>query len=206
MICERARLEGAPFPNQKSYLMKKLLILLAAFAVLVSCGSRYSGSNGEKTQKDAEAEFLSSLTQESQDAVLALADECMDKLMAGEVEEAVDMIYVLYDDVLYKKSDSYTAELQMRFRMFPVRSYERLYYSFSTEGNNDISYSYVFSPAKDGSPAQTMKLMFNPVYVDGQWYLALKDVGMSSKDLPKDLQIHELAPAPNTPRLNRKSE
>jgi hypothetical protein len=116
------------------------------------------------------------------------------------------MIYVLYDDVLYKKSDSYSAELQMRFRMFPVRSYERLYYSFSTEGNNDISYSYVFSPAKDGSPAQTMKLMFNPVYVDGQWYLALKDVGMSSKDLPKELQIHELAPAPNTPRLNRKSE
>ena len=98
--------------------MKKLLILLAAFAVLVSCGPRYSGSNGEKTQKDAEAEFLSSLTQESQDAVLALADECMDKLMAGEVEEAVDMIYVLYDDVLYKKSDSYSAELQMRFCHF----------------------------------------------------------------------------------------
>lgn len=186
--------------------MKKFCILLAAFAVLVSCGPRYSGSNGEKTQKDAEAEFLSSLTQESQDAVLALADECMDKLMAGEVEEAVDMIYVLYDDVLYKKSDSYTAELMMRFRMFPVRSYERLYYSFSTEGNNDISYSYVFSPAKDGSPAQTIKLMFNPVYVEGQWYLALKDVGMSSKDLPKNLQIHELAPAPNTPRLNKKPE
>lgn len=188
--------------------MKKLFILLVAFAVLASCGpkSNYSGSNGEKTQKDAEAEFVTSLTNDSQEAVLALADECMGMLQSGQVEEALDMIYVLYDDVVYKKSDSFTSDLAMRFRMFPVRSFERLYYSFSTEGNNDISYSYVFEPAKDGKPAQTMKLMFNPVYVDGEWYLTFKDVGQSSRDLPVENQIHELSPAPSAPRLNKKPE
>ena len=72
--------------------MKKLLILLAAFAVLVSCGPKYSGSNGEETQKDAEAEFVSSLKQEDKDAMLALADSFMDKLQAGEVDEALDKI------------------------------------------------------------------------------------------------------------------
>ena len=60
--------------------MKKLLILLAAFAVLVSCGPKYSGSNGEKTQKDAEAEFVSSLTKADKDALMSLADGFMDKL------------------------------------------------------------------------------------------------------------------------------
>ena len=51
-----------------------------------------------------------------------------------------------------------------------------------------------------------MKLMLNPVYVDGQWYLTFKEVGQSSKALPKEKQIHDLAPAPNAPRLNKRSE
>ena len=194
------------FKNKKSYRMKRLFILFAAFAVLVSCGPRYSGSNGEKTQKDAEAEFLASLTQSDQDAVLALADEFMDKLKAGQVEDALDMIYVLYNDVLYKKSEAYTSDLVKRFKMFPVVEYERLYSSFSTEGNNDISYAYSFKKGSDGNPSQTMKLMLNPVLADGQWYLTFKDGTQSSKDLPKEKQIHELAPAPNTPRVFKPSE
>ena len=186
--------------------MKRLNFLLAALVVLVSCGPHYSGSRGEKTQKDAEAEFLSSLTKSSEEAVLALADGFLGKLQAGQVEEAVNMIYVLYNDVVYQKSASYTNQLLQRFRSIPVLSFERVYYSFSTEGNNDISYSYVFAPATETMPAQTMKLMLNPVYVDGEWYLTFKDVGQSSKTLPLEKQIHELAPAPTAPRLNKKPE
>lgn len=186
--------------------MKNLFILLAAFAVLVSCGPKYSGSHGEKTQKDAEKEFVSSLSDSDEQAVLALADECMGKLQAGQVDEAVDMIYVLYNDVLYRKSDTYTAQLVSRFKMFPVRSFERVYYAFSTEGNNDISYTYIISPATSTESAQTMKVMFNPVFIDGQWYLTLKDAGQSSRDLPVEKQIHELAPAPDAPRLNKRPE
>jgi len=186
--------------------MKKIFILLVAFAVLVSCksGHRYSGSNGEKTQKDAEAEFVSSLSKSDEEALLTLADDFMTKMQSGQVDEALDMIHVLYNDVVYKKSVEYTQQLKQRFSAFPVKSFERVYYSFSTEGNNDISYSYTFAPATDTRPAQTMKLMLNPVYVDGQWYLTFKDVGQSSKALPADKQIHELAPAPTAPRLNKK--
>ena len=186
--------------------MKRIFILLAAVAVLASCGPKYSGSRGEKTQKDAEAEFVSSLTQSDQDAVLALADECMGKLKDGRVDEALDMIYVLYNDVLYKKSATYTEELKRRFQSFPVRSFERVYYSFSTEGNNDISYSYVFIPPTDTDPAETMKLMFNPVFIDGTWYLTFKDGNQSSRDMREENQIHELAPAHTAPRLNLKPD
>lgn len=185
--------------------MKKLIFILSVLALVASCRPHYSGSRGEKTQKDAEAEFLKSLSSSDQDAVLDLADDCMRKLQAGQVEEAVDMIYVLYHDVVYKKSDSYTAQLISRFkRQFPVMTFERLYYSFSTEGNNDISYSYTFGPEVNGN-APTMKLMFNPVYVEGKWYLTFKDGSQSSRDLPLDKQIHEMAPAPATPRLNKRS-
>ena len=184
--------------------MKRFSILLLSLLVLVSCGPRYSGLNGVKTQKDAEAEFTASLTDKAKSDVEELADRCMELLKDGSVDEAVDMIYVLYNDVVYKKSDSYTLQLQRRFRTFPVLSYERLYTSFSTEGNNDISYQYVFKEASEGSPASTMKLMFNPVYVDGEWYLTFKEMGQSSKDLPVDKQINDQAPAPNTPRLNKR--
>ena len=188
--------------------MKKLIFILSVLILVASCksGTHYSGSRGEKTQKDAEAEFLSSLTQSAQDDVLNLADECMKKFQVGQVEEAVDMIYVLYNNVVYKKSASYTTSLINRFkRQFPVMSFKRLYYSFSTEGNNDISYSYTFGPEENGN-APTMKLMFNPVYVDGKWYLTFKDGSQSSRDLPLDKQIHEMAPAPQAPRLNKKAE
>ena len=184
--------------------MKRFYIILLALLVFASCGPRYSGAGGVKTQKDAEAEFTSSLTDKSKSEVVELADKCMERLKGGFVDEAVDMIYVLYNDVVYKKSDSYTLQLQRRFRTFPVLSYERLYYSFSTEGNNDISYQYVFKEASEGSPASTMKLMFNPVYVDGEWYLTFKEMGQSSRDLPVDKQISDQAPAPNTPRLNKR--
>ena len=188
--------------------MKKIFILLAAFAVLVSCksGHRYSGSNGEKTQKDAEAEFVSSLSKSDEEAVLALADDFMGKMQAGQVDEALDMIHVLHNNVVYKKSAEYTEHLKQRFTQFPVRSFKREYHSFSTEGNNDISYTYVFVPATETDAAETMKLMLNPVYVNGNWYLTFKDLGQSSKALPADKQIHELAPAPTAPRLNKKPE
>lgn len=184
--------------------MKKLVFILTVLALVASCRPRYSGAHGEKTQKDAEAEFVSSLSQTDQDAVLALAEDCMKKLQAGQVEEAVDMIYILHDNVVYQKSDDYTVQLVNRFTSgFPVLTYERLYYSFSTEGNNDISYSYTFGPAGDNGQAPTMKLMFNPVFVNGQWYLTFKDGAQSSKDLPLDKQINDMAPAPVAPRLNK---
>ena len=188
--------------------MKKIVFILSILVLVASCksGISYSGAHGEKTQKDAEAEFLSSLTESDQDAVLDMAEDFMKKLKDGQVEEAVDMIYVLHNDVVYKKSAEYTAQLVSRFKyMFPVLTYERRYYSFSTEGNNDISYSYTFGPERDGQ-APSMKLMFNPVYVDGQWYLTFKDGSQSSKDLPVEKQINEMAPAPKDIRLNKKPE
>ena len=188
--------------------MKKIVFILSILVLVASCksGISYSGAHGEKTQKDAEAEFLSSLTESDQDAVLNMAEDFMKKLKDGQVEEAVDMIYVLHNDVVYKKSAEYTAQLVSRFKyMFPVLTYERRYYSFSTEGNNDISYSYTFGPERDGQ-APSMKLMFNPVYVDGQRYLTFKDGSQSSKVLPVEKQINEMAPAPKDIRLNKKPE
>ena len=179
--------------------MKKTLVILAALLLVFSSCSvkpKYHGMHGEKTQMDAEAEFVSALTTADSTSVLELADKFMQTLQAGEVEEALDMIYVLYYDKIFKKSAAFTDDLVGRFKAFPVRDYELVYYSFSTQGNNDISYKYAFGPANASGQRPTIKLMLNPVLVDGVWYLTLKMAGQSSKDLPKDKQIHDYAPAP----------
>lgn len=188
--------------------MKKVVFILAVICTLVSCNNspKYSGMHGEKTQKDAEAEFTSALSSADSTAVLNLAEKCMTLLSEGQVTEAVDMIHVLYNNVVYKKSDSYTAELISRFKLFPVVSYKLNYFSFSTEGNNDISYTYAFGPADASGSAPEMKLMFNPVFVDGEWFLTFKDGSQSSRDLPKDKQIHEMAPAPKDITVNRPAQ
>lgn len=181
--------------------MKKLLFILAAIALLSSC-HHYSGSHGEKTQKDAEAEFVSGLSQSDSTSVLDLTEKFMQSLQAGKIEDAVDMIYVLYQNVLYAKSESFTTELYQRFAVFPVKSFKRDYYSFSTEGNNDVCYTYEFASHDKNGNAREIKLMFNPVCVDGKWYLTLKEPNQSSKNLLPSKQIHELAPAPEKITLN----
>lgn len=189
---------GAPFLLKNH--MKKILPILLALITVVSCGPRYSGPNGEKTQKDAEKEFLESLTEAKQTEVLEMADNCLELLLTGRLDEAVRMIYILHDDIVYQKSDEYTQELINRFTIMPVYSYKREYYSFSTQGNNDICYVTKMGPSEN---APTIKLTFNPVLVDDVWYLAFKDGNMSSKALPVEKQIHEMAPAPEEIIVNK---
>lgn len=193
---------GRALLQNQYFTMKKLFLILFSLSLICSC-HHYSGSRGDKTQIDAEKEFRESLSSEDTSAVIALSEQFMQSLWNSRVTDAVDMIYVLYNDVVYKKSAAYTSELIQRFKMFPVLSYKMLYYNFSTEGNNDISYSYTFDKPQDGSEPSSIKLMLNPVYVDGYWFLTLKDGYQSSLDLPKEKQIHDLAPAPSKVKLNR---
>lgn len=189
------------FFNQIS--MKRIFVFFAVLSVLCSCNSSKNAQNSDmKMQKNAETEFLSELSQVDSSLVAALAGQFMENMKAGSIEAALDLLYVLNDDVLYKPSDEYLTQLRSRFTHFPVVSYKLERISFSTKGNNDLSFVYAFAEAAEGEQAPTMKLMFNPVMIDGNWYLTLKDGNQSSKDLPKDKQVHPNAPAPADPVLN----
>lgn len=179
--------------------MKRILYILLGLALLCSCGSR-SKAPAMRTQKDAEEEFTSSLTVNDTTTVLNLTETFMSLVKADKVEEAVDMITVLSQGVVYKPSDDYYAELVGRFRGMKVDSYKLDKYYFTTEGNNDVC--YVTQCMAYGDTPMTIKITFNPICVDGEWFLALKDGNQPSKLLPKDKQVHDMAPAPAKVRLN----
>lgn len=182
--------------------------MLSALVLVASCHSNtptYSGRHGEKTQMDAEKEFTSSLKSSDSLAVIKKGDECMNLLREGKIDEALSMINVLAEDAVYPMPESYAEQLRSRFTMMPVCDYVLDYMAFSTQGNNDLCYRYEFAPKNEQGVAPTMKFTFNPVKVGGKWYLTLKDLGMSSKTMSKENQIHDKAPAPEEIRLSGKN-
>ncbi len=154
--------------------MKRISIL---FPLLLACSLVFF-SCGKKQPRDERAEFRSSLTKEDTTQMLALCDRCMETLKAGRTDEALAMLH-LYDDstrTVLPLSEQKQRELRRTFKLFPVVNYSLVYYTFTTQGLNDVKYSVEFfeKPAGDPTP-NSIGFMFNPVKVDGQWYLTVKE-------------------------------
>lgn len=194
------------FSKSNSFMMKKNLYILAAAFILASCGSRpyYSGLHGEKTQKDAEAEFVSSIKSVDSLTVLAQGEKCMQLLKENKLDDALSMLNILHENTVMPLPEAYADHLRQRFSIMPVYDFTFDYFAFSTEGNNDLAYKIEFAPKNADGIAPTMKFTFNPVKVDGKWYLTLKDPGMSSKSMSPESRLHDMAPAPEKIKLGSK--
>lgn len=157
--------------------MNKLIYIAASIAVLLaltSCG----GKNKEKTREERVEEFRSKLTAADTTAMLQLCDDAMEKLKAGDTEGVLASLYEYTDSTQeVKPLSELTAKKYSRmFKMFPVLSYQRKYFSFQYEGCNDVKYEVTFANADqtaNGEPAKT-SYMFNPVKSDGEWKLCVK--------------------------------
>lgn len=182
--------------------MRRILFILLGISILCSC-NRSSKAPVYRTHLDAENEFVASLSASDTTAMLGLTDKFMSLVKDGYVVDAVNMITVLSNSVVYKPSDNYFDELVNRFSSMQIASYNLAGYYFTTEGNNDVCYQTV-SKSVNGREPKNVKVTFNPIKVDGEWFLTLKDGNQSSKFLPKDKQVNDLAPAPESIRLNKR--
>ena len=149
-----------------------------------------------KTQKEAEDEFVATLTAADSSAVLTLSTQCMDLLKAKETDKALDMLYSIDDAGIAKPLTIQQREaLTKRFQRFPVIRYQLDYLSFSTQGNNDVKYKIEFTPRSDSdTPGSSMGFMFNPIKANGEWVLAIKDGRQPSREAA--IPLHDDAPAP----------
>ncbi|MDO4826844.1 MAG: hypothetical protein Q4B16_04725 [Bacteroidia bacterium] len=182
--------------------MKKILAVLCTLFMLAACHN--AGRQKYYTFESAQADFEATITAADSAAVKAATDEIMSLLQAGQLDDALSKVYVVYEDVLYRPADESLVNLKSKFKYFPVLSYEMTQMDFQTPAINDVTYRYVFAQSPDGSDPAAIKLAFNPVKIDGEWYITFKDGNMTSRTMQQKYQKNPMAPAPNEVRLPEK--
>lgn len=121
-------------------------------------------------------EFTAALSEQDTIAMLKLCDDCMELLKGGDVDAVVAMLHE-YDDSLKTVSpisDESAASFRRQMQVFPVRGYKRASYKFFEEGLNDVKYEVTFAEGERDRTAPKTFFMFNPVKVDGTWFLCVK--------------------------------
>lgn len=125
------------------------------------------------------------LTAEDTAQVLHISRSCMDTLKAGNIDEALKMIYVLRGGKATPLPAEKEKQLRKNFKYFPVINYKLDYYSFSNTDNNDVKFQIEFfkhTDPNDKTP-NTIGFMFNPVKIDGTWHLTVKEADQESTPL-----------------------
>ena len=162
--------------------MKKKDLLYICVLVGVSC---FLFSCGEKKkQLTPKEEFLMGLTAEDTVQVLTISRSCMDTLKAGNIDEALKMLFILRDGKAIPLPAEKEQQLRKKFKYFPVVDYKLDYYSFSSTDNNDVKFQIEFfkHTSSDDHTPNTIGFMFNPVKIDGVWYLAVKEATKEATD------------------------
>ena len=160
----------------------KIVFTLLLSCLLFSCGQKET-KDRMKTYADAEKDFVSSLTKKDSITILEMSQKCMDSLKMGSIEAALRMLYVVNNGEVVTLSDENMEDFKKHFRTFPVIDYRLEYFSFSTQGCNDLKYKIEFAKKDLNGNVPTMAFMFNPVKIDGVWYLCIKDRNQSSKEI-----------------------
>lgn len=155
--------------------MKRIFYVGMCLLALLSTAS--CNQKGQ-TKADESQQFRNSLTDADTLNMLNICDSCMMFLQDKNIERALSMLYE-YDDStgqVTMLSNETRQRYHRLFTMFPVLSYQRVKYTFMLEGLNDVKYDVVFAeeehPEVNGVPKTSF--MFNPVRVNGTWYLTVK--------------------------------
>lgn len=178
--------------------MKNVLYFIGISVFIVTLSSCQQKSQKEVnnemlTLAEAEAQFISNLCKADTDTVINMSTQFMEKLRMGELKNAIKMLYTINGLQLDTLSTKQQRQYLQKFEAFPVRSYQLSYYSFSTQGNNDVKFIYDFSEP-NAKQKSLLSIMFNPIKIDNQWYLTLK--GKNNYSQEQLNTPHKQSPAP----------
>lgn len=178
--------------------LDKVIVTLLLVCIQFSCGQKETKER-MKTYGDVEKEFIATLTKEDSIKVLNQARICMESLKAGNIEAALGMLYVVKGNQVLPLGGKDLKETREHFQHFPVVDYNLDYFTFSTQGCNDLKYRIKFREKDKKGNVPAIAFMFNPVKIDNRWYLCIKGKDQSSKEIlnPREKK----SPAPSEIKL-----
>ncbi len=135
-------------------------------------------NSNPKTREEQIESFRNELTSKDTMSMLSICDAAMEQLKAKNFDQVLNHLYEYNDSTkeVNPLSESTRHRYERIFKLFPVQSYKREYFSFMLEGCNDVKYQVIFATAEQTGQAHdaiTM-YMFNPVRVNGEWVLCVK--------------------------------
>lgn len=178
--------------------LDKVIVTLLLVCIQFSCGQKETKER-MKTYGDVEKEFIATLTKEDSIKVLNQARICMESLKAGNIEAALGMLYVVKGNQVLPLGGKDLKETREHFQHFPVVDYNLDYFTFSTQGCNDLKYRIKFTEKDKKGNVPAIAFMFNPVKIDNRWYLCIKGKDQFSKEIlnPREKK----SPAPSEIKL-----
>lgn len=159
--------------------MKKNIILpIAALCLFTLSSCNSCGDKKDEPRQQRVEQFRSTLTKEDSTTMLKLCDEAMELLKNKKYDQVLSNLYEYTDSTNEVKplSENTAKRYLNKFRFFPVIEYHRTYYSFQLEGCNDVKYKVQWATAEQAGTKEAPETayMFNPVKIDGKWYLCVK--------------------------------
>lgn len=162
--------------------IKVILYLLSAFSFvgfLSGCkgGSKITPEEFKIVQDTLQMEidaFRSSLATTDTAIVKQKCEECMEQFKRNNIDLALSELYIYENGKTEPLPDEVAEQQRKKLALMPVLNYELASFNFATEDNNDVKYKVQFD---ENDPQAITYFMFNPIKIEGTWYLTIKNIG-----------------------------
>jgi len=152
---------------QISQTIKLTISALACVLCVWACNC-----SGDSTSSDEADAYISGLTSSDTSAVLNQTRECLELMLAGDYDSALHQIGYVDDDTLCHLSPERAEAMKKRFSGMCLTGYELVSMEFVGPADNTVVYRLSFG--RQGTANMTTKFAFNPILIDGAWYLSIK--------------------------------
>ena len=151
----------------RSFLFSCTAVALSGF-IMVSCNSRKPKSEPSRAEI-----FLSELTAADTTEVLTRAQAIVDKIIAGDVNGALDGLGQVENDTLYQISSEKIVTASKQFQQLNLRQAKLESYTFTDPDHNVVKCRVAFGHTDDESKLLGTAFAVNALKIEGNWYFTL---------------------------------
>ena len=142
--------------------------LILALSLLASCSGKKP--KAEPTRQEI---FLSELTAADTTEVLTRAQSVIDKIIAGDVNGALDGLGQVENDSLFQISSEKIVSASNQFKKMNLRQAKLESYTFTDPDHNVVKFRVSFGHSEDESKLLSTAFAINALKIEGNWYLTL---------------------------------
>ncbi len=142
--------------------------VILTVALLTSCSGKKP-----KVSPSRQEVFLSELTAADTAEVLTRAQSVIDKIIAGDVNGALDGLGQVENDTLFQISSEKIVAASNQFKKMNLRKAKLESYTFTDPDLNVVKFRVSFGHSEDETKLLSTAFAINALKIDGNWYFTL---------------------------------